>query len=185
MEPLLPPWRPQLVLQTLKQVYPLSHTAIHLQQSIPATSFPFEKLPPELRLKVLRFAMPQHGLRPLPLPSDFDEHDPTCLEYVGALRREQSTPLNLFWVNRWISTEVLKILHGEAVFRIDIDPSGIRFLGRKVGEPHKFRSHTFLGDLAPFNMRNYELFISMDRAQYLVAKVSPWRYRDYCYDIKE
>ncbi|KAL8832489.1 MAG: hypothetical protein Q9170_004860 [Blastenia crenularia] len=177
-----------LGLHELWAIYPLSTKALNvLQQPVPASSFPFEKLPAELRLNVLRYAMPRHGLRPLPLPSDFDNEQLACVEYVAALRQEQSTPLNLLRVGRQIASEARTIIDEEVVLRIDVGPTGILLLGTEIGNLHRLRSRTFPEVFTLLkSMRNYEIFVSIHQDQFREVAADPrGRFSACCFKTKE
>lgn len=184
---MIPTWQRWVILEDLEKIYPLAQTYSTLQQqSNRVNDFPFQKLPPEVQLIVLRFAMPQCGIRPLPFPSEFNKIDPSCIEYVEALRRERITALNLLQVNHWISSESIKIFYAETVLHIDVEPTRIRFGGTKISEHHRFRGYTFLQNFKAFtHFRNYELQIHLRGAARFKAIENQRIFRDVCLAIKE
>lgn len=109
-------------LATFKRLYPISEPLRVL-----AKTFPFERLPPEIRLHILRFAMPQHGLRPTP-KRDFDILIPACHKYATKVYQEDMIPVSLLLLNKSISSEVAEVLYKEVLLRIDMTPAYVRFL---------------------------------------------------------
>ncbi|KAL8933067.1 MAG: hypothetical protein Q9216_006536 [Gyalolechia sp. 2 TL-2023] len=183
---IIPPWQQWVVLEDLERIYPLSHSASRLQPSDLAKSFAFEKLPQELQLNILHFAMPRHGFRPLPLPSDFNKIDPSCIEYIEALRREQSTVRNLFRVNQWVMSESKKIFQAKTALHIDVEPSGFRYGSCQISKSDKFRCHSFLQHQEAFtSMRNYELQIHLIEPQHSREMGNLRLFSDLCYAVKE
>ncbi|KAL8923912.1 MAG: hypothetical protein Q9208_004349 [Pyrenodesmia sp. 3 TL-2023] len=155
---------PMYDLATLKQDYPISEAVLKEQQAPVKANFPFDRLPPELQLHVIRFAMPDYGLRPLPLPGlDFPKEDTSLTEYAETLCREQHAPQALFRASKWLSSEAVKIFYNEVKLRIDADPSGFRFMEEAIGNPAAFHSHLILKGFPPFRrQRNMELYIRLD-----------------------
>ncbi|KAI4182983.1 MAG: hypothetical protein LQ346_006429 [Caloplaca aetnensis] len=169
-------------LATLKQDYPISEAAAKEQQAPVKANFPFGRLPPELQLNVIRFAMPENGLRPLPLPGlDFPEVDKSLTKYSKTLRREQHAPQSLFRANKWLSSEAVKIFYNEVKFRIDVEPTGLRFMDEAYGNEAIFRSHTMLKRFPPFRrQRNIELYIILNADTFPECFYEP-----HCYHLKE
>ncbi|KAI4187229.1 MAG: hypothetical protein L6R41_002947 [Letrouitia leprolyta] len=184
---IVPIWQRWVVLEDLQKIYPLTLPLAQAKWLQPTSNhFPFDKLPPELQLNVLRFTMPQHGFRPLPLPSDFNRIDPPCSRYVEALRRERTTVFHLFQVNRWISAESMKIFYAETVLHIDVAPTRIRFGGTVIREPYMFQTYTFLQSFQAFTrFRNYELHIHLRELTRLKALNNPWVFSKVCHSITE
>ncbi|KAI4240073.1 MAG: hypothetical protein L6R42_011589, partial [Xanthoria sp. 1 TBL-2021] len=87
------------------------------------TKFPFEKLPTELRLMVLQFTMPQHGLPPAASPCVIS-HRPTNIREYGIsltqLKEEDIVPTSLFRVSKWISAQALHIFNRTVYMHINI-----------------------------------------------------------------
>ncbi|KAL8760675.1 MAG: hypothetical protein Q9184_003160 [Pyrenodesmia sp. 2 TL-2023] len=108
--------------------------------------------------------MPEYGLRPLPLSGlDFPKKDTSLTEYAETLRREQHAPQAMFRASKWLSSEAIKIFYNEVKFRIDVDPSGLRFMEEAIGNPAAFHSHLILKGFPPFRrQRNMELYIRLD-----------------------
>ncbi|KAL8878503.1 MAG: hypothetical protein Q9198_003698 [Flavoplaca austrocitrina] len=86
------------------------------------TSFPFEKLPTELQLIILRFTMPQYGLRAFSSP--FPMHDPAYKSARKArleeLQQEDTAPTGVFRTNRSISAQALHIFNSEIYVHINL-----------------------------------------------------------------
>ncbi|KAL8899510.1 MAG: hypothetical protein Q9207_006162 [Kuettlingeria erythrocarpa] len=169
-------------LATLKQDYPISEAAAKEQQAPVKAKFPFSRLPPELQLNVIRFAMPENGLRPLPLPGvDFPEEDESLTKYCETLRREQHAPQSLFRANKWLSSEAVKIFYNEVNFRIDIEPTCLRFMEEAFGNEAVFHSHAMLKSFPPFRrQRNIDLYIRLN-----ADTVPDCFYEPHCYNLKE
>ncbi|KAL9599552.1 MAG: hypothetical protein Q9219_003796 [cf. Caloplaca sp. 3 TL-2023] len=165
----LHPPKPSLELRWLRQAFPLPQTAATMPDEKPATTFPFDKLPPELQLMIIRHAMPQHGLRPLPDPLRASIHDSSAyVRHVEGTRHERRTVRNMLYVNRWMSSEALKLLYKEVLFRIDIEPESVRFLGQEITKEQRFRHYPILEDYVPFKyMRHFEFRISFEPGQYV------------------
>ncbi|KAL8685941.1 MAG: hypothetical protein Q9218_007451 [Villophora microphyllina] len=167
-------------LPTLKWLYPISDTSDIValpgdhEQLEPATSFPFDKLPPELRLHVFHFAMPQYGLRPTPQPGeDYDDSDSACHDYATKVYKESMTPIRLLSINRLLSSEAAEVLYKEVLFRIDIEPNQIRFLHGSMGTK-AFPSHCSLTRLSAFNhMEHFYLNIKMWKGSLISQHYSP------------
>lgn len=92
------------------------------QAKLADTSFPFEKLPTKLQLVILRFTMPQHGLRAFSSPLGL--HDP-AYELVRQarleeLRQEDTVPVGLFYTNKLVSTQALHIFNQEVYVHINL-----------------------------------------------------------------
>ncbi|KAL8876179.1 MAG: hypothetical protein Q9192_008910, partial [Flavoplaca navasiana] len=96
-----------------------------LQQAFNAThknAFPFEKLPPELQLEVVRFTMPPTGLRPgsrdnAPQIQD----DPTDADKLDRyVLKGERVPVRLFRVSKAMSAMALSIFHKEVPLHVDV-----------------------------------------------------------------
>lgn len=175
---------PKYDLATLKQDYPISEAASKEQQAPVKAKFPFDRLPPELQLSIISFAMPEHGLRPLPLPGlDFPKDDIPLTEYADTLRRDQNSPQALFRASKWLSSEAVRIFYNEVKLRIDVDPAGLRFMDEAIGNQAAFHSHLVLKGFPIFRrQRNIELYIKMDGNDRLDFYTRP---DGYCYNMKE
>ena len=97
------------------------------------TSFPFEKLPTELQLTILRLTMPQQGLRAFSSPLRM--HDPAYESARQArleeLQHEDITPTGVFRTNRWISAQALHIFHREVSVHINLTTRTINCFGEE------------------------------------------------------
>ncbi|KAL9029694.1 MAG: hypothetical protein Q9180_006999 [Flavoplaca navasiana] len=86
------------------------------------SSFPFEKLPTELQLMILRFTMPHHGLRAFSSPLSM--HDPVYKSARKArleeLQQEDTAPTGVFRTNRSISAQALHIFDSEVYVHINV-----------------------------------------------------------------
>ena len=129
-------------------------------------TFPLEKLPPEIRRIIFRFAMPDDRARPL---HSFvhDWNDP-CDYYVGEdgvgpLYRSTARdriPTNLFRTSSTISAEAIRILYNDTFLRLDVSPFGIHARGLFTDSLQSWDNHQVLGEWKPFDcMRNYHLNI--------------------------
>ncbi|KAL8840176.1 MAG: hypothetical protein Q9176_004024 [Flavoplaca citrina] len=85
------------------------------------TSFPFEKLPTELQLMILRFTMPQHGLRAFssPLPMHDPAYESARQARLEELQQEDTAPTGVFRTNRSISAQALHIFNSEVYLHIN------------------------------------------------------------------
>lgn len=95
---------------------------LNMPSSLHRASFPFEKLPTELQLMVLRFAFPENGIRSLaiPLARSDPAHDATLLFWQGKLHTEDVIPTALFRTNRRISAQSLDIFKRQIHMHVDI-----------------------------------------------------------------
>ncbi|KAL8774125.1 MAG: hypothetical protein Q9209_001233 [Squamulea sp. 1 TL-2023] len=103
----------------------------------PATFFPFEKLPMELKLMVLRFTIPKHGLRSLALPLGFTNAVLKSTEhaYVKQMREEDAVPTGLFQTSKWISAQTRNIFTCEVYLHIDVYPLKTWCYGKESSGP--------------------------------------------------
>ncbi|KAL8863325.1 MAG: hypothetical protein Q9178_000005 [Gyalolechia marmorata] len=85
----------------------------------PPQTFPFEKLPVELQLMVIRFAMPPNGL---------------CLRpgITGSTRKGEQVPVSLFRTSKSMSAMALPIFYNEVHLHIGLFPWAIWYM---IGMP--------------------------------------------------
>ena len=85
-------------------------------------SFPFEKLPTELRLMILRFIILPHGLRAFasPLSNDDPAYEPARRARLKHLREEDVVPTGVFRTTKWISAMALHIFDKEFCVHFNI-----------------------------------------------------------------
>ncbi|KAL8733029.1 MAG: hypothetical protein Q9166_002427 [cf. Caloplaca sp. 2 TL-2023] len=107
--------------------------------------FPFMKLPRELQLMVIRFAMPSNGMHPL----------------NRKLSNKNEAPVSLFRTSKSLSAMALPIFYNEVPLYIDISPHVISYspesLRRWVGtRNYLFQSHLSIRKLQQFRvLRKY------------------------------
>ncbi len=106
-----PPSTPSQMLQPSDQ-----------QAKLADTSFPFEKLPTELQLMILRFTMPQHGVRAFSSPLRM--HDPAYESArqarLNELQQEDTVPMGVFCTNKLISAQALHVFNHEVYFHFNL-----------------------------------------------------------------
>ncbi|KAL8943453.1 MAG: hypothetical protein Q9211_000985 [Gyalolechia sp. 1 TL-2023] len=141
------------------------------QQLSSTASFPFEKLPPEIQMMVLREAMPPHGLVPWH-PLIFRRTD---------VEKPSAIPLSLFRVNKSISAAAQYIAQKEVHLVVEVSPDygphpdRIKVLGLDLKGLANFWSHSALARIRHFRkMRNFELRLMTDHAR-------PWGDVDQVY----
>ncbi|KAL8733484.1 MAG: hypothetical protein Q9166_002111 [cf. Caloplaca sp. 2 TL-2023] len=176
------------------------HVAIPMHSS-PQTpvakhvGFPFQRLPVELQLMILRYAMPQHGLLPQPL-SDLTKHvdwgngrySDLLIEYNEYLQTKDWSdaiiPFSLFQVNKFIATEARAIFFNEVYLVINIQGHRMHFLTTIV-HGMKFESHLRYSDNEHFQrMQNFQLNIAENPWLYCV-KYGPPHDFNYGLDLVE
>ncbi|KAI4109320.1 MAG: hypothetical protein LQ339_001820 [Xanthoria mediterranea] len=140
-----------------------------------APSFPFEKLPTELQLMIIEYAMPSNGLRPqsvlCPLRSLWNLTDKlqsrTDKELWYNQHERRRLPTALFYTNKWLSSAALAITYHHLPFYINIYPWGIMYHPRTLLFGHHFRSHLNFQQLPQFkSLRHYRLNIMHDANWY-------------------
>ncbi|KAL8949498.1 MAG: hypothetical protein Q9222_004396 [Ikaeria aurantiellina] len=135
--------------------------------------FPLEKLPPEIRYMIFRFAMPDD--RGLPLHSPiYDWNDPNDTyggdhDYLEFDRRSiddeetknpEPIPRGLFRANRLLSGEALQIFKKHFFFRMDVSSFGISARCGKTKDLWWFNGHKVLARWRPFKcIQNYHINI--------------------------
>ncbi|KAL9576319.1 MAG: hypothetical protein Q9212_007202 [Teloschistes hypoglaucus] len=121
------------------------------------TAFPFEKLPEELRLRVLEFALPEYGF----LPRSARYHTPSQ-HYIGVVRESDFTAENLILANKWISTEMWNLIRKRATHYIVLTCDKVRFLHQTLVLADKFHSHLTFARLPFFrDMQHYHLDLDL------------------------
>lgn len=140
-----------------------------------ASSFPFERLPTELKLIIVHFAMPPHGLRPqstlCPLRGTCTLSDKlqstTDREFWYNKHERWGLPTGLFYTNKWLSSTALAITYQHLPFYINIYPWGIMYHPQTLLFRHHFRSHISFQQLPQFRfLRNHRLNIMYDAGWY-------------------
>ena len=142
-----------------------------------ASKFTFEKLPTELKLMIVQFAMPQHGLRPMcRFTRSQERHNATDNKLWYKKHQREGLPTSLFYTNKWLSAAALATAYQHVPFCINIYPWGIRFHDRSIYcvnfkrtppsssvQTYHFRSHICFEELRQFRfMRSYRLNILHD-----------------------
>ncbi|KAI4194893.1 MAG: hypothetical protein LQ350_007512 [Teloschistes chrysophthalmus] len=152
------PQRP-FELPALKSLWPTSDSEKCPPPELP-TTFPIQRLPTEIRLHIIRVAMPQCGLRPTPRPEeDFSPSDSACQAYAASVLQEDTTPLRLLTLNKAIFAEAAEIFYKGTTLHIDITAQQVRFLNTTL-EMRRFPSHQTLTELSLFTrMQHYHLDI--------------------------
>lgn len=148
----------------------LSRSYVHYISCSAKAPFPLAKLPPEVRLMVFRFAMPDDRARPLhSQESDWnDKYDCTHYDdYITVPERAKAIPTGLFRANKSISAEALSLFHNEFYFRMEVTPFGIHSRGHCTGHLENFDNHVELAKWRPFvNHRNYHLNIKSNAVRW-------------------
>ncbi|KAL8889273.1 MAG: hypothetical protein Q9215_003439 [Flavoplaca cf. flavocitrina] len=142
--------------QTCKSMWHSSVDTIKdtsIQQTPSADTFPFDKLPAELQLMVIRFAMPEDGLRSISHRNK--EYEPPPSQPI----RRASIPTALFRTNHYLSAVSLDTFHREVCMHIGVSPKKITCSG------HWVTTHPFPARISPSkahfftSMRKYQLNI--------------------------
>lgn len=146
------------------------HVTPNVKQLAPAQIFPFEKLPMELQLHVLRFTMPQYGIRPRLRPHmPHGYYDDSDIASSRRVREGDLIPVYLFQVSKWISTQALAIFH-EVFLHTDVYPRNPYFLGW-FDCSTEFPSYLLFAEVLYFKrMRNFHLNIRYDNPSWKVAR---------------
>ncbi|KAL9029599.1 MAG: hypothetical protein Q9180_007011 [Flavoplaca navasiana] len=164
-----------------------------LQQAFNAThknAFPFEKLPPELQLEVVRFTMPPTGLRPgsrdnVPQLED----DPTDADKLDRyVLKGERVPVSLFRVSKAMSAMALSIFHKEVPLHVDVSPWAIcHFQGEPLGwdEDDLFPCQLQIRELPQFkHAQNYQINVIFDN-RWIAVDDEEWDYPKFQRYIKE
>ena len=142
--------------QTCKAMWDSSRDIIRprsIQQAPSTSTFPFGKLPAELQLMIIRFSMPQDGLRSIRRRNQNNEPPPS--EPV----RRSSIPTGLFRTNHYLSAVSLDTFHSEVCMYIGVS------LRRTICCGHWLNRCPFPARIPPCNahfftsMRHYQLNI--------------------------
>ncbi|KAL8669633.1 MAG: hypothetical protein Q9168_005788 [Polycauliona sp. 1 TL-2023] len=143
----------------------------HLQTTEASGTFPFEKLPVELQLQVIRSAMPPNGLLPRPVPNPTDHEDKAFfVDYEEGLKTEDLSgalvPSNLFQVNKFFNAEAYRVFLKHVYLVIRIDRQRIHFLTTIYYWLTGFRSYLQYTHIQHFTrMQHFRLNFEYD----------PWR----------
>ncbi|KAI4194892.1 MAG: hypothetical protein LQ350_007511 [Teloschistes chrysophthalmus] len=137
------------------------------------TSFPFEKLPEELRLRVLEFTLPEHGFRPLPA-----EWDTPHQGYINDVRQSDFATENLILANKWISAEMRNLIRKRATQYIILTCARVRFLDQRLVLADTFHSHLTFARLPFFReMQHYYLDLGLGKRYAIYLTYEMERYR--------
>ncbi|KAL8998045.1 MAG: hypothetical protein Q9169_002813 [Polycauliona sp. 2 TL-2023] len=145
----------------------------HRKPSRQSASFPFEELPAELQVRVIRYAMPPNGLLPRPLPNPADhedwnqEHKEFFVEYQEQLKAKDLSvaviPSSLFQVNRFFSVEAHAIFLKNVYLVIHIDRLRTHFLTTIIHRVTDFRSYLQYKGVPHFQrMQNFRINFEYD-----------------------
>ena len=153
-----------------------------------------EKLPPEVRHMIFRFAMPDDRFEPLHEPGhDWNKKfDDRMLGFGDCMEQEtepQAIPYSLFDVQGFIANEALAVFHNEVFFRMDISLFGIRTRGHLMDQVVNFKNHKTLAQWTEFeNRRKYHLNIESNAVNWAGGGDGyrdPYTYEHGSYRIKE
>ncbi|KAL8732967.1 MAG: hypothetical protein Q9166_002365 [cf. Caloplaca sp. 2 TL-2023] len=91
---------------------------------MPKPGFPYEKLPTEVQLMVLRCLMPHHGLRAQGLSPRTDDtvYNAKREAWLINLREEDAVPISTFRANKSMSAQALDVFNREVYMHIDVFP---------------------------------------------------------------
>ncbi|KAL8864358.1 MAG: hypothetical protein Q9198_009915 [Flavoplaca austrocitrina] len=164
-----------------------------LQQAFNAThknAFPFEKLPPELQLEVVRFTMPPTGLRPgfrdiAPQIQD----DPTDTDKLDRyVLKGERVPISLFRVSKAMSAMALSIFHKEVPLHVDVSTWAIwHFQGEPSvwDEDCLFPCQLQIRELPQFkHAENYQINVVLDDRWFATID-EEWDYPEFQRYVKE
>ncbi|KAL8774076.1 MAG: hypothetical protein Q9209_001184 [Squamulea sp. 1 TL-2023] len=162
---------------------PSDQRQCELQQAVNSACrevFEFEKLPLELQLMVIRFAMPLTGLRPGPWPHWIERRPYSFEELNGSIPSKEEIPVNLFRISKKISTLALSIFHNQVPLHIDICTWAIWYTAEKRFiwyDLFRFPSQLRMQETPQIRrMRNYQInFMLEDR--WLASHLCT---REYC-----
>ncbi|KAI4088491.1 MAG: hypothetical protein L6R37_008191, partial [Teloschistes peruensis] len=195
-------------LPTLQRLYPIpysfksftlkedtiSHGPSTEQPLTPDTCCHWDKLPPELRIQILKLLMPEHGRRPIPqavgdsdTSASITDFDPsaTCCDYVMTLHEADTTHISLFSVSRRIFFEALEIFRKKGPLQIVIEPNKIRFLNQVLDLTDQTPSHLAFPLLSVLGgMHHYDLQFKFTRGG-LEDTIRTWTYREARAKFKE
>ncbi|CAO1599601.1 hypothetical protein XANCAGTX0491_003320 [Xanthoria calcicola] len=155
----------------------------YIQSAESMSTFPFEKLPAELQVTVIRFTMPQNGLR-------FQREDRKYYKttrgrrkrWYSFTRQEDSVPIALFLTNHHLSAIALDTLHRDVFMHIGVSNEVVSIFDQRIPTddyPHRvpadkmhyftsmrsYRLNIRIGELGPPYMTDYVL--SRGAYQYL------------------
>ncbi|KAL9576320.1 MAG: hypothetical protein Q9212_007203, partial [Teloschistes hypoglaucus] len=195
-------------LPTLQKLYPIPYSfesftvkedatlqeASTEKPTTPDTCCHWNKLPPEIRIQIVKLLMPEYGRRPIPQATgDLDALDSIpefvpsaeCYDYVRKLHKADTTHINLFSVSRRMNSEALEIFQKKWPLEIVIEPNKIRFLNQVLDLTDQTPSHLAFPLLSVFSgMHHYDLQFKFTRGG-LGETISPWTYREARAKFKE
>ena len=164
-----------------------------LQQAFNAThkdAFPFEKLPPELQLEVVRFTMPPTGLRPgfrdnAPQMQD----DPTDTNKLDRfVLKGERVPVSLFQVSKAMSAMALSIFYKEVPLHIDVSTWTIWHFQEDPWDWYEddlFPCQLQIREIPQFkHAQNYQINVILDDRWFAVMD-EEWNYSDFKRSVKE
>ncbi|KAL8885528.1 MAG: hypothetical protein Q9215_006635 [Flavoplaca cf. flavocitrina] len=149
-------------------------------------TFPFEKLPPELQLAIIRFAMPSAGIKPA-IRYHQRKLSYSAQHIVRSPCEGTQLPLNLFLTSKSISAMALPIFYSEVPLQIFILTWVVWFAQEKryFRDKYFFTSHLQIHELPQFRlMRNYHINFPLDD-WWFEDFVSLEGYHQHCLVLKE
>ncbi|KAL8712653.1 MAG: hypothetical protein Q9220_003184 [cf. Caloplaca sp. 1 TL-2023] len=147
-------------------------------------AFPFDRLPPELKVQIVRRAMPQNGLllRPLPTIAHHEGRDHAngglnlTDELIKAYHEELQArdwssyglPTTLVRVNKFFATEARSYFLNNVPLVFTLNTAGVHFLATVMRRFISFRSHLEF---------QHEYYIQRMRTFQLTIETDPWAYK--------
>ncbi|CAL8574051.1 hypothetical protein XPA_000024 [Xanthoria parietina] len=139
----------------------------HIQPAKSMSTFPFEKLPAELQLMVIRFTMPQSGLRFQ--REDGRYHNATRGQrkrWYSWTRQEDSVPTALFLTNHHLSAIALDTLHRDVFMHIGVSNEVLSIFDQTLA------THDFPGRV-PADMMHYFTSMRSYRLNIRIGELHP------------
>ncbi|KAI4194890.1 MAG: hypothetical protein LQ350_007509 [Teloschistes chrysophthalmus] len=134
-----------------------------LPTTVATSGFPFQKLPQELRLQILEFALPQNGLiHPSSRVEDFKWSiaPGDRVKIDGSMNSKLG---NLLLTNKWFYTNSWDLLRRSTTQYITLDIFRIKFLGRNLYIGNRYPSHLTFTRLPFFRyIQHYHLDLSLN-----------------------
>ncbi|KAI4264932.1 MAG: hypothetical protein L6R38_009754 [Xanthoria sp. 2 TBL-2021] len=128
--------------------------------------FPFEKLPPELQVEVIRFAMPQAGLRSGSRPRWVKGADGLLEPRDCEPLKGENMPVSLFRTSKSISATALWIFYSKVPLQIDVFTYVIWYNQEKRydwADKNHFASALQIQELPQFRcIRNYHINLTLE-----------------------
>ncbi|KAI4270679.1 MAG: hypothetical protein LQ337_006535 [Flavoplaca oasis] len=164
-----------------------------LQQAFNArhkNAFPFEKLPPELQLEVVRFTMPPTGLRPGFRDNEPPiQYDPTDTDKLDRYElKGERVPVSLFRVSKAMSAMALSIFRKEVPLHIDVSMWAIWHFQEEPwvwDEGDLYPCQLQIRELPQFkHAQNYQINVILDDRWFAVVD-EEWDYPEFQRYMKE